>query len=122
MSSWIKGSGLAAGVLTALGFALLGGALAQTASQTASPKPLAAATVAERKQMLQQYCSGCHNDRAKVAGLSVDKLDAAHLATDNAAWEAIFRRLKLGEMPPKGMKRPSDAQLADFNHWLVTSL
>ena len=38
------------------------------------------------------------------------------------ARESILRRLSQGEMPPKGMKRPSDGQIADFTHWLSTSL
>ena len=110
--------GLVAVAVAALaGFALLGG----VAAQTNGAKPLSV-TTADRKQMLQQYCGGCHNDRVKVAGLSVEKLDAAHLGADNAAWEAILRRLTAGEMPPKNMKRPSDGELADFNRWLVTSL
>ena len=28
----------------------------------------------------------------------------------------------MGEMPPKGMKRPTDGQIADFTHWLSNSL
>jgi hypothetical protein len=72
--------------------------------------------------MLLQYCSGCHNDKLKTAGMSVEQLDAAHLGMNDATWEAILRRLSLGEMPPKGMKRPPDEQISDFTHWLTTSL
>jgi hypothetical protein len=72
--------------------------------------------------MLQQYCSGCHNDRLKIAGMSVQQLDAAHLGPDDATWEGILRRLSLGEMPPKGMPRPPKEQIADYTHWLAASL
>src|SRR5207344_1411066 len=30
--------------------------------------------------------------------------------------------LSLGEMPPRGMPRPSKEQIGDFTHWLATSL
>ena len=99
------------------GLALLGVAVAQPPAAIPT-----AATTADRKQMLLQYCSGCHNDKLKTAGMSVEQLDAAHLGANDATWESILRRLSQGEMPPKGMKRPSDGQIADFTHWLSTSL
>ena len=81
-----------------------------------------AATPADRKKMLMQYCTGCHNDKLKTAGMTVVPLDAANLGADNATWEKILRRLSLGEMPPKGMRRPPKEQIADFTNWLEHSL
>ena len=54
-----------------------------------------------------QYCVSCHNDRLKTAGMSVQKLDANNIERDLATWEKILRRISVGEMPPKGMKRQS---------------
>ena len=123
MPSASKRSTLASSAMASLGFfglALLGAAAAQTPA--AKPIAASAATTADRKQMLLQYCSGCHSDKLKTAGMSVEQLDAAHLGANDAAWEAILRRLSLGEMPPKGMKRPTDGQIAEFTHWLSTAL
>jgi mono/diheme cytochrome c family protein len=128
MSPMMKRTRLAAGLLASAGFfgiALLGMSSAETMAAIrpgAKASPGVAVTTADRQHMLQQYCSGCHNDKLKTAGMSVQQLNAEHLVTDDAAWEAILRRLSLGEMPPKGMPRPSKEQITDFTHWLATSL
>ena len=127
-----------AGVVALTGFVgvqLLGSATAQSVpaatspttsalpvSQVAAPPMGAAATPADRKQMLVQYCSGCHNDKTKTAGMSVLPLKADDLEAHNPTWEKILRRISLGEMPPRGMRRPSKEQIADFTGWLETSL
>src|ERR1700749_1189339 len=81
-----------------------------------------AATPADHGRLLTQYCSGCHNDKLHVAGWSVQKLDPANLGRDDEMWEKILAKLNLGEMPPKGMKRPPPEQIADFTHWLEGGL
>jgi mono/diheme cytochrome c family protein len=128
MSLMMKRSGLAAGVAAAVtlaGFALLGNATAETVApvtSSASPATGSAVTAADRKHLLQQYCSGCHNDKRMVAGWSVTPLDSANMGPHDETWEKILRRLSLGEMPPKGMPRPPKEQINDFTHWLATSL
>lgn len=94
-------------------------ALAPAPMAAASPLP---ATSADRKHLLQQYCGGCHNDRAKTAGWSVSQADPENLGANNELWEKILRRVSLGEMPPRNMPRPSQAQTADFTNWLASSL
>ena len=76
----------------------------------------------DHKHMLMQYCTACHNDRAKTAGMSVVPLDANNLQANQATWEKIFKRLSLGEMPPKGMPRPPKQQITAFASWLAKSL
>jgi len=100
------------------------------AAPASSPAPAAARltptsaidTPAQRRALLTQYCAGCHNDRANTAGMSVQKLDVENIARDVATWEKILRRISLGEMPPKGMRRPPHAQMTALSHWLETSL
>ncbi len=112
------GAALALAVLP--GAHMSGQAAAQTAAQKAAWGP--DATPADRKQMLLQYCTACHNDKLKTAGMSVQPLDANDLTANNPTWEKILRRLSLGEMPPRGMPRPPKEQIADFTHWLAGSL
>jgi mono/diheme cytochrome c family protein len=69
------------------------------------------------KPYLKQYCAGCHNGRVKTAGIAVDVLnDAASLQAHGDTWEKILRKIRTGEMPPKGLPRAaqdkSDALLA----------
>ena len=112
-------------LIAATGFALLGQATADTVSATPvvhTAATVSAATPEDRKRMLIQFCGGCHNDKSKTAGMSVMPLQADNIAAHNATWEKILRRVSLGEMPPRGMKRPSKEEIADFTTWLETSL
>jgi hypothetical protein len=73
--------------------------------------------------MLEQYCASCHNDRIRAGnGFLIQPLKAENLAADQGAWEKVLRRMSLGEMPPKGMPRPTPVALNDFTHWLESSL
>jgi len=90
-----------------------------TAPVTTASEPL---TTSDRKHMLMQYCTACHNDKLKTAGMSVVPLDADNLPANLATWEKILRRLSVGEMPPRGMPRPPKEQITDFTNWLGGSL
>src|SRR6201996_6963676 len=97
--------------------------LASNATPTPASQPVPQmVTPDDHKHMLMQYCTACHNDKLKTAGMSVVPLDADNLQANQATWEKILRRLSLGEMPPRGMPRPPKQQIADFTHWLGTTL
>jgi mono/diheme cytochrome c family protein len=80
------------------------------------------ATPDDHKKMLMQYCTACHNDRLKTAGMSVVPLDANNLQANQATWEKILRRVSLGEMPLRGAPRPPKERLQEFTGWLAASL
>ena len=109
----------------AAGVGLLGQATADPVSATPAvhtTATLSSATPDDRKRMLTQFCGGCHNDKSKTAGMSVMPLKADNIEAHTATWEKILRRVSLGEMPPRGMKRPSKEEIADFTNWLEGSL
>jgi hypothetical protein len=133
MSRIIRQTAFGAGVFALAGFAVLLGHLGSAAAepaQVAANLPATAPvttdasqpTTSERKHMLMQYCTACHNDKTKTANMSVVPLDADNLPANLATWEKILRRLSVGEMPPRGMPRPPKEQIADFTNWLSTSL
>src|SRR5437899_1669991 len=66
-------------------------------------------SVSAQRALLDQYCVGCHNQKAKVGGLSLDKLDLAHLGDNAETVEKVIRKLRAGMMPPVGSKRPDQA-------------
>jgi mono/diheme cytochrome c family protein len=68
--------------------------------------------------LMNQYCVGCHNEKARTAGLMLDKLDLAHPGQDPETWEKVVRKVRAGMMPPSGMPRPARAVL---DYW-VTNL
>ncbi len=77
---------------------------------------------ADHQAFLTRYCQGCHNDRAKTGGMSVQPLKLDNLAANDETWEKILRKVSLGEMPPSGAARPPKESLSEFSQWLSASL
>ena len=131
MSPFVRRSGIAVCAIALAGLAavqLPERATAQTVAQAqlASNAPVAPLssnlTPDDHKKMLMQYCTACHNDRLKTAGMSVVPLDANNLQANQATWEKILRRVSLGEMPLRGAPRPPKERLQQFTSWLAKSL
>src|SRR5262249_8023767 len=64
--------------------------------------------------LVDKYCVGCHNDRAKAGNLVLAGLDSARPADHPAEWEKVVRKVRAGLMPPAGMPRPDRATLDAF--------
>jgi mono/diheme cytochrome c family protein len=71
---------------------------------------------------LKQYCQGCHNDQSRVADFSLDGVATADVANHAGKLEKVLRKLKTGEMPPKGLPRPKPEANAALASWLETRL
>ena len=91
-------------------------AVGQTAPSSAASSPGA------QRALIDSYCVTCHNQKAKVAGLTLDTMDVEHLGTGTDVWEKVVRKLRTGSMPPTGARRPDAATLAAFATSLETSL
>ena len=64
------------------------------------------------KPVLSKTCALCHNDKLASGGLNVKLLMSADsIAAYRDGWEAILDKLRAGEMPPKGIPRPPEAQI-----------
>jgi hypothetical protein len=62
--------------------------------------------------VLGTTCKLCHNDRLASGGLNITAfLTPASLAEHRDGWEVILRKIRSGEMPPKGIPRPPAAQI-----------
>jgi hypothetical protein len=72
--------------------------------------------------VVQNYCLGCHNSKAKVGGLALDALSPDHIADDAKIWEAAIRKLRGGLMPPPGAKRPEGQQVVELIAWLENKI
>jgi mono/diheme cytochrome c family protein len=106
-----------------LGFsgALLAGvwSVASLAAQ-APPRPVAShqasadtptSAAAGPQQVIAQTCMGCHSERAKAGGLSLEGFTVAAAGDHLATTEKMIRKLRAGQMPPAGSRRPDDATL-----------
>ena len=73
------------------------------------------------RPILKAHCYSCHSkEAAKLKGdlrldqISLDMTDGANLA----AWSAVLKRVKAGEMPPKSQPRPSEKEAATLIDWI----
>ena len=104
----------------------------QIAAAQANAKPTAGAAVAidapPQRALLDRYCIGCHNQRARAAGqeparkLTLDDLDVTRVGDHPEAWERVVRKMRAGMMPPAGSRRPDKASYDGFITWLETEL
>ena len=72
------------------------------------------AAIAKHWEMLNQYCTDCHNYQDWAGGVAFDTMqpDSAYKHAD--VWEKAIRKLQGSLMPPPGKKRPDEAALKDF--------
>ena len=98
--------------------------LAQGQAPAGGQKSAADGGAAERRAFLNQYCVGCHNQRAKELGveaarhITLDTLNTEDVAADAEKWELVVRKVRAGMMPPSGMPRPEPAK---FEAWIESA-
>ena len=148
MSRWAIVAATLAGLAVAGSFPLQAEALPAAVAQAAAPQaatphsavpagagPAAAGPAAARgvagavpdaaaevRALLDRYCVACHNDRLRTADLALDALDVERVADAAATWEHVARRLRAGEMPPAGRRRPDAAEAHAVVAWLEAEL
>ena len=83
-------------------FVVLGCCLAVSAVPPQTAPASASSASGPYRALLDQYCVTCHNDRAKTAGLMLDKMDLDHIGEGAETWEKVVRKLRGGMMPPHG--------------------
>jgi hypothetical protein len=90
-------------------------------AQPGQPAPQARATVPvnaspqagqARQAVIQQYCIGCHNDRLRTSGLSLEHINTANPEKDAELWEKVLVKLQARSMPPAGRPRPDEGVYA----------
>src|SRR5262249_21712939 len=102
--------------------AVMAFSLTATSSATQQQARVATNPATPYRAMLDQYCVTCHNERAKTAGLMLEKMDLDRVADSAETWEKVIRKLRGGMMPPTGRPRPGNDDVHKFVDWLETSL
>ena len=82
----------------------------------------ASSTLTAQKAMVDRYCVGCHNDKAKVANFSLQNANFAAAGDHPELWEPVIRKLRAGLMPPPGMPRPAVADYEKLRDTLETEI
>jgi len=76
------------------------------------------ATLTATRDLLNNYCVTCHNERLRTGGLALDSLDVATPDAHADVWERVVARLRAGSMPPPGSPRPDPATYQRVAGWL----
>ena len=74
------------------------------------------------RKTVDTYCVGCHNSKAKAAGLALDTLSLEQVYEHADVWEKALRKLRGRQMPPPGSRQPDQKEIDAFVAWLETAL
>ncbi len=88
----------------------------------AGQAPPAVSSADDARAILDRYCVGCHSDRLRTAGLTLQAVDLASPAAHAETLEKAIVKLRLGSMPPAGRPRPAPAVYGALAGWLETEL
>ena len=115
----VSGAGvLALGLLFSQSAVLPQGGLMAASPQAAVTASTAATPdAAAQRQVLDQFCSGCHGQKAKAAKidsavrLTLDDLDLTKVRDHADKWDKVVRKLRAGLMPPPNSRRPDPSTM-----------
>jgi hypothetical protein len=65
---------------------------------------------------------GCHSNRARAGNLSLEGFQVEHAVSDRETAEKMIRKLRAGQMPPPGSRRPASAVLDSLTRALETEM
>lgn len=70
---------------------------------------------------LAKHCNACHSSKAKAGNLDLQRYRTpATVMSDQDVWDKVARKIRTGEMPPKGRPAPAKAEVEDVLSWLNT--
>jgi len=107
---------------------LVGAVHGKTAGRQSQSVVTSSDQAAAQRAVVNQYCSTCHSDKAKAAGMDsarkidFDRLDIADVSRDAETWERVVRKLRAGMMPPTGIRRPDRETYKGLIAWLENEL
>ncbi len=73
-------------------------------------------------ELVDRYCTDCHNITDFAGGIAFDRLPRDSLASDADTWESVIRMVRTGMMPPAERPRPPRAALDQLTHALGAAL
>ena len=99
----------------------------QSRSAVQNPPEVASAAASDefavrRRQLLNTYCTTCHNAKLKTAGLVLESVDTSQVGANAQIWEKVLRKVQSGQMPPLGRPRPDKDAVDQFLQHLVAAL
>jgi mono/diheme cytochrome c family protein len=101
----------------------LGAGVAADQVMSGSPPPATVTDeVAASQALLTNTCAQCHNDRTRAGNLSLASFEVARAGDHVETTEKIIRKLRAGQMPPPGVRRPPDSALQEVAAFLESAV
>jgi mono/diheme cytochrome c family protein len=74
----------------------------------------------EVQAVLRQHCFACHGEKEQKGGVRLDTLSIDFMEDRAAAetWHDVLNVVAMGEMPPEGEPRPSEAARGELTGWI----
>ena len=83
---------------------------------------LAQQPTASGRILLTRYCVGCHSEQTKTAGIVLENINPDQPGENGQVLEKVLRKVRTGEMPPRGLPRPEPAVAKAFTTSLEAAL
>src|ERR1051325_5029005 len=83
-------------------------------SQPSIPQTNGGPGQAPMRALLDTYCLGCHNSRARAGGVAFDMLTLDAVGEHADVWEAALRKLRGRLMPPPTSRQPEQREIDAF--------
>src|SRR5688500_9178972 len=77
-------------------------------AQTIAPSPAPPIALGDASAVITRTCVPCHNDRLRSGNLSLAAFNITEAGAHAAIAEKMIRKLRAGQMPPAGSRRPDD--------------
>src|SRR5262245_28957736 len=105
--------------------AVIGVSASQQATSTAAPtrsvNQTSTPAVLDRS-LVDRYCVTCHNEKQKTGGLTLESVDFGQTAANAETLEKVVHKLRSGQMPPAGARRPEKDAINAFASTLEGAL
>ena len=109
----------------AIGLGLAGSAVQSprmSSGEAADGPRDAAPVVSGANEVVEQFCTRCHNARSRRGDLVLEGFDIADAINHRPTIEKMIRKLRAGMMPPMGARRPDAEVLGSMATELETAM
>ena len=103
---------------SALTLSILVGCFMNSAAQAQDTHQFAALDSPEQWQLLDEYCTDCHNTIDYSGGVDFTLMSIDEVPENPEVWESAIRKLRARMMPPAGQPKPATEQADAFVVWL----
>jgi hypothetical protein len=100
----------------------LGGAAGFSKAADSAPVKADGAPAPAQWNIIQHYCTDCHNVTDWAGGVAFDAMSPEQVPTDAKVWEDAIRKLQGGFMPPPGKPHPDQHTISELVSWLESTL